>query len=251
VIRSLAAFLALALLLCAGASAQQAPFDVDGSVALASLVSLADNHLRTMVDTLETIAATPEAASGDWAQIKAPLEEAASVNVPAVLYYGRADGTYWTTDRGKQSATLSDRPYFQRALAGQRTVGDLVTSKSTGKAVAVVVVPVVGKNGAVTGLLGGSIYLDKLSTLLATEMHVGPGMLFWAIDPQGKIALHSDTSNIFAEPGKMSPELQRVMADMLAHDRGTDTYTFRGQKRTVIYEKSPLTGWRYGFGVTR
>jgi hypothetical protein len=36
---------------------------------------------------------------------------------------------------------------------------------------------------------------------------------------------------------------------MLANDEGTDSYTFRGKKRVVIYRKSPLTGWRYGFGM--
>jgi hypothetical protein len=247
-----AVLLAIAITLSssAGARADQAAFRVDANVALSSLLSLSDNHLQTMADTLDTLAATGAARSGDWSRIEAPLKEAAAVNVPAILFFARTDGTYWTAEGGKQSATLSDRPYFKRALAGKSTIGDLVSSRSTGRAVAVVAVPIVGENGAVTGVLGGSIYLDRLSAILASEMQVGAGNIFWAIDSTGTIALHGDTSNIFAQPAKMSPELQRVTARMLANDEGTETYTYRGQTRTVIYRKSALTGWHYGFGVT-
>jgi hypothetical protein len=250
-IRSLAVFLTFVLCCSAGAAAEQPAFSVDASVALASLISLSDNHIQTMADTLETLAATPAAASGDWSQIEPALRKAASINVAAVVYYANADGAYWTITSGKQPSTVADRPYFQRAMQGKRTVGDLLASRSTGKAVAVVAIPVIGKGGKVSGLLGASIYLDQLSLLLVGEMHLRPGMLFWALDPHGTIALHSDTSNVFVQPGKMTPELQQVTARMLAQHSGTETYSYKGQTRTVIYRKSPLTGWTYGFGITR
>jgi hypothetical protein len=249
-IRILAAFLAFSIACVTGAVAQTTTISVDGNVALSSLISLADNHIADMANTLETLAKTPAAASGDWSQIEPSLKEAAAVNVPAVVFYAAADGTYWTVSGGKQTATLSDRAYFKRALAGQRTIGELLASRSTGKAVAIVAIPIVGANGAITGAFGGSIYVDQLSTLLVNEMHVGAGMVFWALDQHGVIALHSDTSNVFVEPAKMSPALQRVTAHMLAHESGQETYAYRGQTRTILYRKSPLTGWTYGFGVT-
>jgi Cache domain len=249
-IRFLAVFLAF-VLCCSAGSAAAPVFTVDGSVALASLISLADNHFETMGDTLITMAASPAAASGDWSQIEPELRKAASVNVAAIVYYANTDGVYWTITGGKQPTTIADRPYFKRAMAGQRTIGDLVQSRSTGKAVAVLALPVTGKDGKVNGMLGASIYLDQLSTLLVDEMRLQPGMVFWALDPHGTIALHSDTSNVFAQPGKMTPALAKVTAKMLSENSGSETYVYKGRTRTVIFRKSPLTGWTYGFGITR
>jgi methyl-accepting chemotaxis protein len=247
-IRSLAIF--LTFVLCSGAGSVAAPgFSVDASVALASLVALCDNHIKTMAGTLDTLAATPAAASGDWSQIEPPLRKAASLNVAAVVFYANADGAYWTIAGGKQPSTISDRPYFMRAMRGERPIGDLIASRSTGKSVVVVAVPVTGKNGKVSGVLGASIYLDQLSVLLVDEMRLRPGMLFWALDPHGTIALHSDSSNVFTQPGTLTPALKSVTADMLAQNSGTETYSYKGQKRTVIFRKSSLTGWTFGFGI--
>jgi hypothetical protein len=249
-IRSLAVM--LAFVLCCGASSAAEPaFRVDAKVALASLMSLSDNHIETMAGTLDTVAATPAAVSGDWSQIEPVLRKAASLNVAAVVFYANADGEYWTITSGKQPSTISDRPYFIRAMRGERPIGDLVASRSTGKAVAVVAVPVTGSGGKVSGVLGASIYLDQLSLVLAGEMHLSPGLIFWALDPNGTIALHSDTSNVFVQPGKMDPALAHVTARMLAQQSGTETYSYKGQTRTVVFRKSPLTGWTYGLGITR
>jgi hypothetical protein len=249
-IRSLAVFLTFALC-CGVGSAAEPAFSVDANVALASLMSLSDNHIETMAATLDTVAVTPAAASGDWAQIEPELRKAASLNVAAVVFYANAGGAYWTITSGKQPSTLSDRPYFIRAMRGERPIGDLVASRSTGKPVAVVAVPVVGKGGKIDGVLGASIYLDQLSQQLVAEMHLSPGLLFWALDPNGTIALHSDASNVFVQPAKLSPELARVTARMLAQHSGTETYSYKGQTRTVVFRKSPLTGWTYGFGIAR
>jgi Cache domain len=250
-IRVVSAVLALSLACVPELCAAQQPVTINGSVALASLVALSDNHIETVAGTLEMLASSPDVVAGNWSRIEAPLKRAASDNVPAIVFYANTGGTYWTSGGGKQATTLLDRAYFKRALSGKRTVGELVASRSTGKAVAVVAIPVLDRNGTVTGVLGASIYLDQLSLLLVKEMQLAPPMLFWAIDAQGTIALHSDPSNIFVRPAKISPVLARVTARMLAHDRGTETYDFRGKTRTIMYQRSTLTGWTYGFGIER
>ncbi len=249
--RFAAALLAFALA-CAvplAAPAQTGAISVDGNVALSSLVALTEGHLRTMADTLELLASTKAAQAGDWMQLAPHLRERASSNVPAVMWYANPDGTYWTLDAGLQKGTLADRPYFARVRAGSTVIGDLVVSRSTGKEVAVVAVPVTSSSGAVTGVLGASIYLQPLSELIAREMGIGPNAIFWAIDGRGIIAIHSDTSNIFMEPSAMSPELKAVTQEMLTSEGGVATYTFRGRTRTVIYRRSVLTSWHFGFGV--
>jgi hypothetical protein len=246
----LVAFTAAALLACWSLPASaQAPFEVSADVALSSLISLTDAHLRTVADTLGALAATPGVQRADWDAVKDPLRQVAALNVPAILTFSRPDGTYWALNGGRQSANIADRDYFKRAMHGDVVVGELVTSRSTGKPVAIIAVPIRSANGSVVGVLGAAVFLDALSAQIKKEMGVGRDYIFWAIDGTGKIALHSDPSNIFVEPGRMSPELARVRDEMLANDSGTTAYVFRGTHRTVVYRKSALTGWRYGFGI--
>jgi len=243
------ALVAVATLLWSGsANAQQPPVLVDGNIALSSLVSLAEGHIRSAVDSLETLAATSSAQSASWSAISGPLTEAAKVNVDGVYFFAKPDGTYWTTAGGLQKANVSERDYFKAALAGRSTIGELVVSKSTGRAVAVMAVPVVS-GGKVVGMLGASLFLDDLSALLVREMHLGNGVAFFAVDPKVVIALHSDPSNIFVEPSKISPELDAVGRKMIENESGVQTYTYRGKARTMLFVRSKLTNWRFGFGV--
>lgn len=228
-------------------------FAVDGRVALHALMSLSDAHLRKLADVLAILASTEAARSADWARIREPLARAASVNVPAVLWFALPDGRYWTADGGLAESRLSDRPYFPRVLAGRTVVGELVVSRSTGRNAAIVAVPVRGRGDAVVGILGGSVHLDSLSSLLVRELGgVDDEHLFFAIDARPLGALNSDTSLIFAEPMKLGDEgMRRAFREMLSRDEGVVTYDFRDSRRTVLYRKSPVTGWWYGFGIKR
>lgn len=227
------------------------PFQIDASVGLSALVAVADGHFGALADALETVAGTPEARSLNWESVKPLMRNVAAANVSGVTWYAKADGTYWTLASGLMPRTIADRAYFKRVLGGKTDIGELVTSRSTNRAVAVVAVPVFDANQRVVAVAGSSVYLDDLSNRIASELGLAPPLIFWAVDGNGQIALHGDVSSIFMKPAEQSPQLARVMADMIAHDSGTDTYEFRGKMRTVIYRKSSLNGWRYGLGIVR
>lgn len=241
--------MALIFCLTTAASAQQGVFSVDANVALSSLVTIADGHLVTMADTLETLAATDEARSAQWPRIAPALHRVAETQVPAVLFFANTKGDDWTL-AGKKTS-IADRPYFADVMRGRVSMGTLVVSRSAGRAVAIVAVPIKSAAGAVVGLLGASVYLDELSARVRNEMGIGPSDLFWAINGSGVIAIHSDPTNVLVEPAKMSPVLRTVTQAMLSRDQGTQTYEYRGRARTVIFRRSNVTGWRYGFGVIR
>jgi hypothetical protein len=78
------------------------------------------------------------------------------------------------------------------------------------------------KEGEVIGGLGVSIFLDDLSTNLAEALALPEDMVFYATTEDGEVALHSDTQIIF--------ETNPVLAE------------------NVVYETSPLTGWRFALG---
>lgn len=231
-------------------SAAASTFTVPGSVALHALVSLSDGHLKKLTDVLGMLAGTDAVRSGEWERMRASLVEAARVNVPAVVWFAQPNGTYWTAAQGRAPASLSDRSYFTRALAGRTVIGDLVVSRSTQRNAAIVAVPVRGRDGVVVGVLGASVHLDSLSALLRQELGgLDDALLFFAIDAQPLGALNSDSALIFTEPMRLGDAgMRRAFTEMLAGQEGAVTYDFRGSRRTVLYRRSPVTGWWYGFG---
>lgn len=241
----------------AGAQVQQAgdapAFTVDGRVALHALMSLSDAHLQELADLYAALAATDAARSGQWERIRAPLAQVARLSVPAVHWFARPDGSYWTLERGRADSSLADRSYFPRLLAGKTVIGDLVVSRSSSRNSAIVAVPVRATDGSVVGVLGSSVHLDSLAALVRRELGglTGP-FVFFAIDSTPLGALNSDPALIFAEPMKLGDEgMTRAFREMLAGREGAVTYDFRGGRRTVLYHRSPVTGWWYGFGIVR
>jgi methyl-accepting chemotaxis protein len=224
-------------------------FSVDGQVGLASLISLSDGHFRKMADSLQAIAATKAVRSGNWEKVRPELAEVAKTNVPALMWFALPDGSYWSVEEGKSRESLATRPYFSKLLAGQRVMCDLVVSKATGKSVAIIAVPILRPDKTVAGAVGSSIYLDKLSAILKEEMNLDTNVIFYSFDAVPLLALEWDASLIFVEPKKLGEEIARVFTEMLSKEQGVVTYKFRDRSRTVLYRKSPLTGWWYAFGL--
>lgn len=226
----------------------KAPFLVDGQVALSSLMALSDNHLLKLRDSLALISKGEAALSADWEQVQKQLQLVAPKNVPALLWFALPDGSYWTLQEGRVKERLSGRTYWPRLMAGQSVLGDLVVSKATRKNVTIVAVPVLGTKGDVLGVVGASVYLDKLTEILKKEMRMEPPLIFYAFDSKPRGALNSETDLIFTDPRTSNPQMRRAFDEMLSREKGIVSYPFRGRKRTVLYRKSPVSGWWYGLG---
>ena len=77
-------------------------------------------------------------------------------------------------------------------------------------------------------------------------------MVFFAINAVPLGAVHSDSTLIFTEPMKLGDAgMKQAFTEILAGQEGVVRYAFRGGRRVVLYRKSPVTGWWYGFGVKR
>ena len=235
-----------------GEPSAKAAFGVDGQVALHSLMSLSDGHLQKLADVLHLLAVTDEVRTGKWEHIRGPLAGAAPMVVPAVLWFAQPNGAYSTLANAR-AGSLSDRAYFPRALGGATVLGDVVVSRSTSRNTAIVAVPVRDRAGAVVGVLGASVHLDSLGALIRREMGGLEGNFrFFAIDSTPIGALNSDPTLIFTEPMKLGDEgMRKAFAEMLSRHEGSVTYSFQGRERTMLYRKSPITGWWYAFGVVR
>ena len=236
-----------------GGGKGEATVQLDGRTALHSLMALGDGHMQKLADALRLISTMDEVRTGDWERIRGPLAQVGSITVPAVLWYAEPNGAYSTLLQGRTAENLADRPYFPRARAGQTVIGDLVVSRSAKRNTAIVAVPVRSRDDQVVGVLGASVYLDSLGALIREEMGgLETDLRFFAIDSTPIGALNSDPALIFTEPMKLGDTgMKKAFAEILAHEEGVVTYAFEGRERTMLYRKSPLTGWWYAFGAIR
>jgi C4-dicarboxylate-specific signal transduction histidine kinase len=140
---------------------------------------------------------------------------------------------------------LKDRPYFPKVMAGETSIGELVVSRATGGNTVIVAVPVM-KAGQAVGVLGASLYLDKLAQHLKNAAPLPDGVVFYALDGKGQIALHTQEGRIFQEAAQLgSPTLTEAVRRMLTTPEGFVSYEFEGTRQKAIYHTSALTGWKF------
>ncbi len=224
---------------------------IDGRIGIAAAVALGEGHILGTVHSIELLAMSEEVRSGKWERMRGLLTRFKEVEIAAVVFFAPPDGSYYAVEKGKTNVNIKDRAYFRKAMAGERAIGDLEVSRSTGKKDVVAAVPI-KKGDKVIGVLGVSIHLDRLSERLAQELQLPQSMVVYAIDPkQGYVALHSVTKFIFEQPGKTgSQRLRMAVKEMFSKEEGVVTYELEGLEQTAVFKASTLTGWRFALAGT-
>jgi polar amino acid transport system substrate-binding protein len=217
--------------------------EAQADLALNILFAETDGQLKAVLRPLEVLAVTTEAQSGEWQNIRPLLAVLEEKEPDARTWYALPDGSYYTLVDGLASANLKTRSYFPVVLAGKESVGIVVVSHSTGKNVAVVAVPV-RNQGAVTGVVGASVYLDTLTDTLRGM--VPEPFVFYAIDTESQFALHSDKGQISRNVTTIGPESSfgRAIGTMRAQDFGTVEYDDGGVHYMARFRSYSRTGWR-------
>jgi hypothetical protein len=223
----------------------KAESESDERIVLSSMISLVDEHIKKALDSLNLMAVTEEARSGDRERIRHLLKKIEETNVPAVVFFGRPDGSYFTANEGHVLQNLKDLEYFSKVIHGEEVIGSPVTSTSAGKKTMVVAVPI-RKAGKVVALLGAYLYLEELSKIISSEMSLPEGIIFCAIDANARILLNRQPEFILEDSTRVgSFSLISAVKEMLSRKEGTMEYKSHGKLRRVIFKSSPLTGWRF------
>jgi hypothetical protein len=218
---------------------------------LNAYAALADEHMEGVLRCLKILSVSDEVESGRWDSMKGLLTEFGNSGInAAALWFARPDGSYYSVERGLTGLNLRHRPYFPRLMAGDNVVGDLVFSTSTGERSAIIAVPV-RKGGKIIGALGVSMSVAKMSTMLQEKMDMPENMIFYALDPKGRVSLHKQSDLLFVFPSDLgSKSLDKAVGEMLSKKEGVVRYEFRG-KKVVFFRKSVLTGWVYAIGIVK
>lgn len=235
----------LYLLIMPCVSFAQSPSERDAESLLSAFMSYTDLRISSVQKSLEMLATTNEARSGDWERMKTLFSGYQNSEEGLITWYLRPDGAYYTVDKGIMAEKLSDRAYFPDLMAGRTVIGALVVSKSTGQRSAVIAVPI-KEGGKVTGAVGATVFLDKLSEQIAYVLDLRTGLAFFALAPNGLTTLHSETDRHFLDPRELgSDSLKKAANEMLAGDSGEVTYEFDNAIKKAIYLTSPLTQWKF------
>ncbi|HET7834105.1 MAG TPA: cache domain-containing protein [Gallionella sp.] len=237
------------------ASAQPAPeppsvAEQDAQSLLSAFASYTDLRIRSVQQSLEILAATPEAGSGKWDKIKGLLSGYQNSDGGFIVWYARPDGSFYTVDKGLVDVKASDRSYFPDLMAGKKVAGILVIGKSTGQRSAVIAVPVL-KDGKVVGSIGASLFLDRLTEQANTALALRPSVTFFALAPSGVTALHSKPDRLFLDLREQHNEsLTKAVNQMLSGRSGEVIYKIDNASKKTIYRTSPLTQWKYAIEFT-
>ena len=222
---------------------------LDARVGLRAYTALVETHLADILDGAQSLAATGDIQSGDWSRMKGPLAVyAKGISSAAAVWFVRPDGSYYTVEKGLTDRTVKDRDYFPRLMAGGNVEGILVVSRSTGRKSVVVATPV-SKDGRVIGALGVSVNVEKLAGWIDATLNLPPNYVFYALDAQGRTALHRESALIFDIPARQGSEtLSVAVTTMLSRSQGAVRYRFRDHARLVIFQRSKPTGWVFVIG---
>ncbi len=217
---------------------------------LSAFMSYTDLRINGVGRSLEILAASTEARSGDWETMKGLLDTYQKSDEGLVVWYVRPDGSYYTVDKGMMTAKLSDRSYFAGLMAGNKISGSLVVSKSTGQRSAVIAIPI--KQGdKVIGAIGASLFLDKLAEQINSVLVLRTDISFFALASDGLTALHRKAERHFLDPRELGSEtLKNAANEMLAGTNGAVSYQFDNTEKKAIYMTSPLTQWKFALAFS-
>jgi hypothetical protein len=205
-----------------------------------SVEEIIQNELNRLIQLSEQ----EETQQGDWDFIKAGLIK--NSDFSALYWFALPDGEYYTSEKDKVDANLSDRAYFSDLLEGKKVIGYPIIGKTSGRKSFVIAIPV-KKDGNIVSFLGTSVYLDEMWTSLRAKIDIPANYDFYAINTLGITMFDLETKDHLLDNvlEQDSPTLVQAVKEIIASQEGEVEYLWKGQMKKARYMTAALTGWRY------
>lgn len=132
----------------------------------------------------------------------------------------------------------SDRGYFQEAMKGNLNYSNVIISKSTGEPIIVIATPIL-KNNKTVGVLGASIDLSILSTLVKNES-LGEGGYAFIVDQNGRTIAHPNQEFVkeMLDATFLTPVVEAIKGN-----EDVITYEYKGDHKLAAYVNLERVGW--------
>mgnify|MGYP000929689560 CR=1 FL=1 len=203
----------------------------------------------------ETVAAASKYSAGSPAEAEVERMNAALAAVMKRIghdydqfYLVDANGRIFADNVGGKLKGLdvSERDYFKSAKAGKAVVNNVAKSKATGHIVAPIGAPIYDASGQFVGVAAAAVKIDFLQEQF-DAVRVGKTGYPFMVDPKGIVIAHPKKEFILDLDLTKQAGMEAIVAKMLAKQRGSESYVFRGDKKIAGFAPVPITGWSVGF----
>lgn len=152
-----------------------------------------------------------------------------------------ADGQQIVRTDGAPLVDLTDRKHFQEAMRGKVFVSDVLISRSTGKRIVVLEVPVRNKLNYPIGMVQRNFNLDGLQDFI--KVYDTEEISIIVMDRKGMTIAHSDEKKLSTENEDADNARYKYIADMIKDNSGTMRLNIDGKDSLVSYSRNWTTDW--------
>ena len=142
---------------------------------------------------------------------------------------------------------LSQRDYFQKAIRGEASIGEVAKSKASGLPITGLAAPIKDSSGKVVGVYAAILKVDFLVDKIASTKIGQTGYAFM-INKDGLVIAHPEKELILEMNFRTSSggQMGSLLDKMASGQNGVDSYVFQGVTKICGFAPVPLTGWSLG-----
>lgn len=211
----------------------------DAVINAESNAEVVNNWLQGLIKQVQTLSKVPDVKSLQWNRYSDLLKNVAADNeYIELLFTANIDGDYNTT--GDATGNISGRDYFPQVMGGKTVVSRPVINDATGNLVIVIASPV-KQNNVISGLLGATVELKYLKTLVADMKIAGHGY-GWIIDNKMQVLAHPEDEYL-GRDDIFEGRLLEIAQQMINGEKGSGFYKFGGIEKGSAYAPIDVTGW--------
>ena len=167
-------------------------------------------------------------------------------NYESIIVCNSAGIVYADSVGGSNKGTsVKDRQYFQDAKASKINVSSAVKSKTTGKPIVPICVPVLSPSGQFASAIVINLKIDILSEKFLS-FKVGTTGYPFMVDRNGLVIVHPNPKHILELNMTNLKDMKLITEKMLGHQTGVEAYTFEGIEKIAAFTPVGLTGWSIG-----
>ncbi len=198
-------------------------------------------EMLSLDNRLEGIINGDEKNSPDVFNYLVQLQKQNSSQIEQVLVTNYSGKEIISNESQKSDIDLSDRDYVKNALKGNETVSEVIVSKSTGKPVIAIAMPL-KSNGKVIGTVAATIKFEEISKY-ASKVKIGDNGYAYIIDKNGLIVYHPKSEKVLKENilSINNDELKALFDKAKAGQSFEGYYTYDGARKFVRFV--PVNNW--------